>query len=341
MTDLHSPRPDDAGLPRSADAWFARLRGTPSAADRAAFEVWRADADNARAYDRLVRTWDQSKFLAHTSVGRARDLSRVRRHAWSARRVVAAGAFLMLCLAGLATLGARWRLGAPGTLAATAIASDAGSVRTIVLPDGSRVTLDRRSEVRIAFDGGERHLRLTSGRARFEVAHDPARPFTVDAGDGSVVAHGTIFDVAFDGNDVQVVLLRGAVEVRKHRAVQAGGAGGVRHLVPGQAIRVGPGPLPPPVKASGLDLQWPGTMIAFDNASLGDAVAAFSRTSPRPVRLDGAALARHRLTGAFRRDDPNGFAGTVAATFGLTRRDDPDRGVTLTSAPPSSLRKKP
>jgi len=280
-------------------------------------------------------------FLAHTSVGRDRDLSRARRRAWPAGRAVAAAALLMLCLVGLATLGARWRLGAgPDAPATTAIASAASSVRTIALPDGSRVMLDRHSEIRIAFDRGQRRLRLLSGRARFEVAHDAARPFTVDAGDGSVVAHGTIFDVAFDGGDIQVVLLRGAVEVRKHSAISPTRGEGVRHLAPGQAIRIGRGPLPVPVTASGLDLQWADTMIAFENASLSDAVAAFSRTSPRPVRLDGAALARHRLTGAFRRDDPDGFARTVAATFGLTRRDDPDHGVTLASNP-LPLRKKP
>ena len=343
MTNAALPDPD-AERPQSADAWFARLRATPSAADRAAFERWRENPDNARAYDHLLRTWDQSKFLAHTSVGRTRDLARARRRARPEWGAIAAGVLLVLCLAGgLATLTGRGRLGeAP---AATAIAADARSIRTAMLPDGSRATLDRGSAIRVAFTDGERRLQLVRGRARFAVAHDPARPFVVDAGDGSVIAHGTIFDVAFEGDDVQVVLLRGAVEVRRRSGPRPARADDARHLAPGQVLRFGRGPLPlplplpSPAAAAGLDLQWTSAMIAFDNVSLGDALAAFSRTSPRPVRLGGEAAAHRRLTGAFRRDDPEGFARTVAATFGLVPRDDPDRGITLTSDPPDPRKK--
>ena len=333
MTNAAPPGPGNKERPQSADAWFARLRATPSAADRAAFERWRENPDNARAYDHLLRTWDQSKFLAHTAVGRTRDLARARRTrpGWAA---IAAGVLLALGLAGgLATLTSRGLLGEAPT--AAVIAADAGGIRTVMLPDGSRATLDRRSAIRIAFTDGERRLQLLRGRARFAVAHDPARPFVVDAGNGSVVAHGTIFDVAFEGDDVQVVLLRGAVEVRSRSGLRAARADGARHLVPGQAIRFGRGPLPVPAAAAGLDLQWTSAMIAFDNVSLGDAVAAFSRTSPRPVRLGGEAAAHRRLTGAFRRDDPEDFARTVAVSFGLVSRDDPDRGITLTSDPPN------
>ncbi len=339
MTNAALPDPGNAERPQSADAWFARLRATPSAADRAAFERWRENPDNARAYDHLLRTWDQSKFLAHTSVGRTRDLARARRRTRPGWRTVAAGVLVALCLAGgLATLGGRFPPGdAP---AATAITAGSDSVRTVLLPDGSRATLDRRSAIRIAFTDGERHLRLMHGRARFVVAHDPARPFVVDAGDGSVIAHGTVFDVAFEGNDVQVVLLRGAVEVRNRTDLHPARADGVRHLVPGQVLRFGRGPLPVPAAAADLDLQWTSEMIAFDNAALDDAVAAFSRTSPRAVRLGGEAAAHRRLTGAFRRDDPEGFARTVAATFGLALRDDPDRAIVLGGDPPRR-RKKP
>ncbi|MES2058218.1 MAG: FecR domain-containing protein [Pseudomonadota bacterium] len=333
MTNPTPPGPDDAAWPRSADAWFARLHGTPSAADRAAFERWSEDPDNAHAYAHLVRTWDQSMFLAHTAAGRGRDLTRARRRVSPAWGAVAAGIVLMLLVAGgLATVHGRWwGAGAPGVSAAPEFASGDG-IRAVILPDRSRVT------IRIAFTGGERRLQLLRGRGRFDVAPDPARPFMVDAGPGRVVAHGTVFDVALEGREVRVVLLRGAVEVRRRSGARPARGDDARYLVPGQAIRFGSGPLPVPTAAD-LDLHWTSAMIAFDDVPLDAAVAAFNRTSPHPVRLEGRAVSPYHLTGAFRRDDPDGFARTVAATFGLARRDDSGRGILLAEEPPG-LRKK-
>lgn len=52
----------------------------------------------------------------------------------------------------------------------------------------------------------------STDQALFEVAHDPTRPFVVDAGVAQVWALGTRFDVRRPDEGVDVVLLEGAVE---------------------------------------------------------------------------------------------------------------------------------
>jgi transmembrane sensor len=88
-----------------------------------------------------------------------------------------------------------------------------GQKSIVDLPDGTRVTLDADSAVDVAFTGGRRDVRLLNGRAFFDVAHDRAHPFAVQAGGRVVTALGTQFDVRLTPGAVRVVLAEGSVSV--------------------------------------------------------------------------------------------------------------------------------
>ena len=317
---------------KTAADWFARMNGPDTADVRDAFALWYADPDHAAAYDHLARTWDQAKFLANTPTGRARNLELARPRFGAHRATVALGASLILAVfIGIALAVRvyqpdRIQDGAP---AGTRTASSGEGRRTVALADGSRIILDRASRLDILFTAAERRLRLRAGRARFDVAHDTARPFVVQAGGASVIAHGTMFDVAFEPKGVAVVLLRGAVEVRG--AASALAKAPVRHLVPGQKVMLTGRTLTVPVVATERDTQWLQPMIEFDATPLGDAVAQFNRAGGGPIRVDGADARQLRVTGTFRRDDAEGFARALAATFDREVRRDSDAGFTLVS----------
>src|SRR3546814_19320188 len=68
-----------------------------------------------------------------------------------------------------------------------------GERRLITLEDGSKISLDARSEVRVRYSKDARRLELLGGQARFDVAHDSRRPFSVRARDPLVIATGTAF----------------------------------------------------------------------------------------------------------------------------------------------------
>lgn len=323
MTD-RSPR----ASARNAAEWFAVMRGPDAEASRADFEEWKRVAANADAYARLEATWDESRFLANTAVGRDRDLSRARPKMPPAGLIAAGIALLTLLSAGLVAGQMGW-LGpaAPPQPAVTRIAA-AGELRTVRLSDGSRATLDRGAALADRSTERERHFVIERGRARFDVVHDPARPFLVDAGEGRVVAHGTVFDVGIEGGAVRVVLLKGSVEVRERTFVKPGRRAS-RFLAPGEELMVRGGALGAPARAQASTLAWPEPMISFDAAPLGDAVAAFNRGGGQQVRLDGAGLAPLRVSGAFKRDDPQGFADALAASFGLVAEPAADGSIVL------------
>src|SRR3546814_3917007 len=88
-----------------------------------------------------------------------------------------------------------------------------GERRVVTLADGSTVSLDAASEVRVAYSERARELALVRGQARFDVAHDPRRPFAVQARDQRVVATGTAFNVDLFGPQVLITLIEGHVQV--------------------------------------------------------------------------------------------------------------------------------
>jgi len=309
--------------------WFARMHGPDASGARDAFAAWYADAPHAAAYDQLVRTWDQTKFLANTPIGRARNLETARPYGVGRAAIMAGTSLLVaaaLAIMIVGPFGHRAKT-ADGPVAATEAMTGSAGRRTLALPDGSHVLLDRSSRLRLVFSGAERRLRLIAGRARFDVAHDPGRPFVVEAGGGSVTAHGTMFDVSLAPNGMAVVLLRGAVDVRDDRAGST--PSHVRTLVPGQKVLLFDGMLGAPVTATPADAQWLPAMLDFDAIPLGEAVAAFNRSGGRAVHLAPGAGDGLRVTGSFRRDDPDAFAATLAATFDLDVRRDGDASLTL------------
>ncbi len=326
-------------MSREQDAarWFARMRGPDAATARVEFETWYADPQNAAAYDHLVRSWDQAKFLANMPTGRGRNLELAR--PGGQRRSFALGVALVaaVCLCLFLAIPHLQQTFAPKGSVQQEIASTGDTPRTITLVDGSRITLDRASRLVIDFGADARRLRLEAGRARFEVAHERARAFIVEAGAGSVIAHGTVFDVAIAPGGVEIVLLQGVVEARG----RAGGTESVRRLVPGQKVVATAGRLTDPVVVSARDTQWIEPMIEFDAVPLAEAVAEFNRMGERKIVLDPAISPRLRVTGAFRRDDPETFATTLAATFGLSVQREDSVTLKLAAEPARRDEKKP
>src|SRR5262245_16962284 len=70
-----------------------------------------------------------------------------------------------------------------------------GEQRSVILDDGSVVTLNTLSRVEVDFRRERRLIRLVQGEALFKVAPDHARPFDVIAGTTMIRAVGTRFNV--------------------------------------------------------------------------------------------------------------------------------------------------
>ena len=302
-------------LDQDANDWFIRMRRPDAADARAQFEEWRSVSAHAQAYERRVRSFDTLMFLASTGTVRNRNLDNAK--PWvlrtAFRKYVAAATGLML-MGALLLIIAQRSFGESQSLSRIEVASLEEVPRHISLPDGSKMILDRGSRVQISYDHKQRRLRLLLGRARFSVAHDEARPFIVEAGAGRVIAHGTLFDVELAQNTVRIALLQGAVEVRD----ASRGNGRKRlELMAGERTAIEGGSVAKPTLIEAAESQWPNDMLVFDSVDIGEAVASFNRTAPTPVLFERRSAQPMKVTGVFRRSDPESFARQLAATFGL------------------------
>lgn len=310
---------DRSSIPTSvhdaAGKWMARRRAGADAAVERAFTAWlEADPRHRIAYEQVSRDWRDSAHLANSDVGRTRKLVRA---PFLMRRSTHVGAVSLSVAAvlGIATVGIV-RHGEPFELVAPAEAATfqtaVGEIRTVLLADGSTLTLDTSTLVRVVLSHDSRRLDLTRGRARFRVARDN-RPFTVAVSGGEIVARHTLFDISVVGPQPLVSLIEGEVEL--HSAAQDGKVS-TQRLVAGQQAALGNGAAPH--RLSLADARWVSGMLALDGTPLSNAVAAINRYNRTQVRLADQHLASVAVTGAFHARDPHQFARAIATMFGLS-----------------------
>ena len=91
-----------------------------------------------------------------------------------------------------------------------------GEIRTFALADGSRVTLDTNSRIRVSISSNERHVVLDEGRARFKIRNAFSSPFIVVTRAGKVIAQGQVFDVSAVGPDIRVAVPGGKAIVESN-----------------------------------------------------------------------------------------------------------------------------
>ena len=89
-----------------------------------------------------------------------------------------------------------------------------GERQTVMLADGSVVTLNTDTVLSVVVTATDRRLQLNQGEAYFDVARDSQRPFSVAAGNGIVQAIGTAFNIRYREEQVFVTVYKGEVKVQ-------------------------------------------------------------------------------------------------------------------------------
>lgn len=342
--------PDTAADDRLEKAveWFLRVRSEGAhPEDLSELQRWmEGDPHNAQAYQQVTATWNTLD--AHASapeivVGRRdalEDSRRAARRRWSAKAASRLGwAIAASGLIAVMTASIGWFVAQRGDVYAT----DLGERRTVTLVDGSVLTLDARSRVRVRYTEAGRKVTLEEGQARFAVAKDLLRPFRVQAGDQTVVALGTQFDVELVAGAVLVTLIEGHIAVAgvdPQSMLQAGGgnvedsarapsehgavkphrvrheAGGTVELTAGEALRVRHDGRAVLVAKVDLDraTAWQSGRLFFDNEPLASAAERVNRYARRAIVVD-PSVAQVGISGVFNAGDADAFVDAVTAYF--------------------------
>jgi transmembrane sensor len=310
-----------------AAAWRVRLSDAREATGEE-FEQWLAgDPGNAQAFAEAEALWDvlgEHAAAPEMLAARRAALGRASRPPAPPLRVAATLAAALLATGALGYAG--WRVLAPAAYGAAH-----GERRLVALSDGSRATLDSDSLLKVSYARDVRRLELVRGQARFDVAHDAARPFQVHAGDRTIVATGTSFEVERRGSTVLVVLIRGRVTVLPDHPVAT--APGATRLVPGQRLTAGAANT---TKVEAVDLDrvtaWETGRLVFDDEPLSEVVRKVSLYTARPVTVGDPAAGGLRISGVFRCGDLDTFVDTVARYLPVRAQDDGGQVVFRTIA---------
>lgn len=343
-----------ADIEARAAAWIARCdaRGDDQDPELAAWLI--ADPRHRAAYLRLAHAWERTQRLARLrpgdrsidpdllapprvpqpprlwgrlgrrAIGPADDVpcATLARRAKSSRprriRLTAAAAGIAA-----AVIIAAWNL-LPSAAVQT-YRTGPGGLSRIFLSDGSAVTLNADTEMRVRFTAARRDITLVRGEAHFSVTHDTHRPFEVHAGNRIVVAVGTAFDVRLDSRQgVQVTVTEGRVALLEdgdappqadEPALQTITAGQDALLTTREIIvqRIGSTEI-------FRRLAWERRELSFNGQTLSQAVAEFDRYTNHKIVIDDPAIAALEIGGSFRALDAGSFVAALDHAFGISSR---------------------
>ncbi len=167
-----------------------------------------------------------------------------------------------------------------------------GPPQHLQLADGSRVTLDSGSHLRIEHRLRSRQLELVQGQAQFSVVHGDT-PFIVRSQSVRIRDIGTVFDVRSDSRGVAVGVIEGAVDVsRADRPAQ--------RLVAGQQLLADAQQMGQPHSVDlGQLTAWQHGKLRFDGAPLAEVVVDLQRYRQPPIRVADARAGALRLSGEY------------------------------------------
>ena len=231
---------------------------------------------------------------------------------------------------------ARWMGRAAGLLVAVAVgaillisppaedpdlyATVTGEQSSIPLPDGSLVTLNTRSMMRVAYSDEYRDVHLGDGEALFDVVQDTRRPFRVITEQAVIEAVGTQFSVRNGIDEVTVTVLKGLVDVSR----KAGGANAETlvdgqpyaerssqpvRLKVGQQAQVKSGVAKPVVVDVSVEkaTAWRQHRLVFEALPLKDVIEEFNRYNDPPAAIEDKELESLPISGVFRSIDRDSF----------------------------------
>ncbi|MBO9694776.1 MAG: FecR domain-containing protein [Sphingopyxis sp.] len=308
----------------AAAGWVIRREnGDWSEIDQAAFDAWLSASDgNKAAYWRLKHSWKEADRIGALGIeaapaGPRRSLARYWIPAVLAASLVAA--------IWIASVPSNWGSSAPEPAVATYEAR-VGERKNIALADGSRVELNTHSAIRATSTSGRREVWLDNGEAYFEVRHDPQRPFVVHAGARTVTVLGTKFSVRRDGKDVSVSVVEGRVRIDELSDADDRPASTTTITGGMSAISDGRSTLVTQRSDERVEsaLAWRDGMLNFDQTTLADAAAEFSRYHRRPIVVTDEGAAGIRIGGTFQASNVEAFARLLRDAYGLHVEIAPD-----------------
>lgn len=344
MTDTRMPFSKDIErdpVHMAAAGWFVRLESAEvSLEETLAWQAWLAEnSSHARAFARIEEVSRVLRDVPAPSALSARVLARDRYDGsstlgdWKAPRhqrrlwisLGAAASFALFALT-----FAFWRAPAASNAYETAV----GENRSVTLSDGSTISLGGDTRIEVALSPKLRAIELTRGEALFKVAKDSSRPFKVRAGNATIIAVGTEFNVERDSDRAVVSVTEGRVEVKpiagflpvallqefkpKLRSVRVSA---------GQQTTAGSAGIEEPTKMEDPPAGWQIGHLAFRLQPLRYVLEDVNRYASKPIVLESENMGSLIITGTVERENIDGWIKSLEHAFDLQATEQPEQIV--------------
>ncbi|MEO9055026.1 MAG: FecR domain-containing protein [Steroidobacteraceae bacterium] len=325
----------------TAADWLVRLQSTEiSLEETLAWQAWiHENPANAEAFARIeeisnalrdlsapvavpAELLERDRYDASVPIGDWKP-RRAQRWPWGALGVAASFALVALVFAFGRT---------PAEI--NAFETAIGENRSVTLADGSIVALGGDTRIEAALSENVRAIELTRGEALFKVAKDSARPFKVRAGDATIVAVGTEFNVERDSDRAVVSVTEGRVVVNpvsgllpvyllqefkpKLRSVRVSA---------GQQTTAGSAGIEEPTKMEDPATGWQIGHLAFRLQPLRYVLEDVNRYAPKPIVLQTESMGTLVITGTVERENIAGWVKSLEHAFDLQATEDADQIV--------------
>jgi transmembrane sensor len=319
---------------REAAEWLLRLNeGDASEAEIDQWLRWcQADAENLVAFEKLQQDWqDTAGFKSAPDLLPVSqvDPAHRRRPGLSFGALRSSRAFPWVaaaCLVVAVSLGYQFFHRSPVHEVLVAAKQEPAT-----LPDGSSLLLSAKAVAEVDFSGVIRDVVLRpDGEAFIKVHHDTARPFTVRAGDLTVTAVGTAFDVRREADRVTVTVEEGtivAAAVGGIRAPTQWRVGAGYQVIYSEGLRS--------AVVSRVDtqsvLRWRDGELAYDNAPLEAVIADINRYSTVNVTVRDPKLLLLHFTGTVFVGSINDWVNALEAKYPLKASLSRDGDIAIDS----------
>lgn len=199
-----------------------------------------------------------------------------------------------------------------------------GEQRSVLLADGSHITLNTGSTVEIYIRRNRRLARLIRGEALFEVSHDESRPFEVTTPQATLRDVGTKFNVDERTDTTTVTVIEGKVLVEPVSSAPTN-AVPAPILTAAQRLTVSSNGLGAIVESVNLKaaLAWTEQRLIFERRPLREVAAEFNRYNPDQIQIGSADLGDQTITGTFQANGTRSFTLFLEQIPGVEVRDDP------------------
>ncbi|GLV21000.1 sigma factor regulator FemR [Sphingobium sp. TomMM35A] len=303
---------------------LAKLNSNPTAQDEADICAWiEADPRHAIAYARAEAAWEAAERLKSAAADVnlppvSEVVTEEQQRRLSRNIMIVAGiAVILFILAAIVTVRTFNDVDHHETRI--------GEIRTISLPDGSRLHLNSDSAVDVRFTSNGRKVRLLKGEAAIEVAPDAHREFDVEARSAIVRARDTALNLRLRPSLIELTVTKGTAIVscgnRPPRQVAAGN-GAVLQPRSFVLTRLDP-------NVVRQRTAWRKQLVHLEGETIEQAAGEFNRYRDAPILIGDARVSALRIGGEFHIGDSGKFLSLLQSRLPVRAVSGDDGSIML------------